>query len=67
MAEAWVREYLVEAEAEAAPTGVPFRVVALAYLAECEQRIVAGDLRETTFRRYRHRRRPAAGGGWQAA
>jgi integrase len=54
MAEAWVREYLVEAEAEAAPTGVPFRVIALAYLAECEQRIVAGDLRETTFRRYRN-------------
>ena len=54
-AEAWLRAFLTEAEAAAATSGpvVPFRKVALAYLAECERRIAAGDLRQTTFRTYR--------------
>src|SRR3954470_9644522 len=55
-AEAWLRAFLVDAEAAAATAGaaVPFRTVALAYLAECERRIAAGDLRHTTFRTYRN-------------
>jgi integrase len=55
-AEAWLRRFLTDAEAEAATTGslVPFRTVALAYLEECQRRIAAGDMRETTFRTYRN-------------
>ena len=55
-AEAWLRTFLTEAEAAVVTSGpvVPFRTVALAYLAECERRIAAGDLRQTTFRTYRN-------------
>src|SRR4051794_22096590 len=51
-AEAWLRRFLIDAEAKLAKSGplVPFRVVALEYLTECERRIAAGDFRETTFR-----------------
>ena len=55
-AEVWLGAFLTKAEAAAATSGpvVPFRTVALAYLAGCERRIAAGDLRRTTFRTYRN-------------
>ncbi|HWK26343.1 MAG TPA: site-specific integrase [Solirubrobacter sp.] len=55
-AEAWLRAFLAEQEAASAISGpaVPFKTVALAYLADCERRIAAGDLRQTTFRTYRN-------------
>src|SRR3954452_24659786 len=55
-AEAWLRQFLTDAEAKLAMSGpsVPFRVVALEYLAGLELRIAAGDFRESTFSTYRN-------------